>query len=144
MSTLAAMAQPLASSAEPLAANVVQSVDWLAIAPPTLAAVVGLVVLVADLFVTDARKAVLGWLSVAGLAASALLLLPLRDGDRATFCLTGDADTCSYVADRFTLVTLDRRSAPTRLGDFARLDRRTVPLTSGVDLVATRYRRSGA
>jgi NADH-quinone oxidoreductase subunit N len=82
----------------------VQSVDWLAIAPPTLAAVVGLVVLVADLFVTDARKAVLGWLSVAGLAASALLLLPLRDGDRATFCLTGDADTCSYVADRFTLV----------------------------------------
>ncbi|MET8131936.1 NADH-quinone oxidoreductase subunit N [Streptomyces sp. NPDC005251] len=81
----------------------VQSVDWLAIAPPTLAAVVGLVVLVTDLFIGDARKAVLGWMSVAGLAASALLLLPLRDGDRATFCLTGDADTCSYVADRFTL-----------------------------------------
>ncbi|MFF3616080.1 NADH-quinone oxidoreductase subunit N [Streptomyces sp. NPDC002580] len=81
----------------------VQSVDWLAIAPPTLAAVVGLVVLVADLFVGDARKAVLGRLSVAGLAASALLLLPLRNGDRATFCLTGDTDTCSYVADPFTL-----------------------------------------
>jgi hypothetical protein len=46
-------------------------------------------------------------------------------------------------ADRFTLVTLDRQSAPIRLGDFARVDRRTVPLTSGVDLVATRYRRSG-
>ncbi|WP_406373970.1 NADH-quinone oxidoreductase subunit N [Streptomyces sp. NBC_00647] len=84
--------------------SLVQSVDWLAIAPPTLAAVVGLVVLVADLFIGDARKAVLGWVSVAGLAASALLLLPLLDGDRATFCLTGDADTCSYVADRFTLV----------------------------------------
>jgi NADH-quinone oxidoreductase subunit N len=83
--------------------SLVQSVDWLAIAPPTLAAVVGLVVLVTDLFIGDARKAVLGWMSVAGLAASALLLLPLRDGDRATFCLTGDADTCSYVADRFTL-----------------------------------------
>ncbi|MCT9006884.1 NADH-quinone oxidoreductase subunit N [Streptomyces rhizosphaerihabitans] len=84
--------------------SLVQSVDWLAIAPPTLAAVVGLVVLVTDLFIGDARKAVLGWMSVAGLAASALLLLPLRDGDRATFCLTGEASSCSYVADRFTLV----------------------------------------
>ncbi|MFE1286561.1 NADH-quinone oxidoreductase subunit N [Streptomyces sp. NPDC058751] len=84
--------------------SLVQSVDWLAIAPPTLAAVAGLVVLVTDLFIGDTRKAVLGWMSVAGLAASTLLLLPLRDGDRATFCLTGATDTCSYVADGFTLV----------------------------------------
>ncbi|GHD50770.1 NADH-quinone oxidoreductase subunit N [Streptomyces mirabilis] len=84
--------------------SLVQSVDWLAIAPPTLAAVVGLVVLVADLFIGEEKKAVLGWVSVAGLAASALMLLPLRDGDRATFCLTGDAHACSYTADRFTLV----------------------------------------
>lgn len=84
--------------------SLVQSVDWLAIAPPTLAAVVGLVALVADLFIGEDKKAVLGWVSVAGLAASALLLLPLRDGDRATFCLTGDAHACSYTADRFTLV----------------------------------------
>ncbi|MFF4136228.1 NADH-quinone oxidoreductase subunit N [Streptomyces mirabilis] len=84
--------------------SMVQSVDWLAIAPPTLAAVVGLVVLVADLFVGEEKKAVLGWVSVAGLAASALMLLPLRDGDRATFCLMGDAHACSYTADRFTLV----------------------------------------
>ncbi|MDX6362188.1 MAG: NADH-quinone oxidoreductase subunit, partial [Streptomyces sp.] len=84
--------------------SLVQSVDWLAIAPPTITAVVGLVVLVADLFVGDARKALLGWVSVAGLAASALMLLPLVDGDRATFCLTGDANACSYTADRFTLV----------------------------------------
>lgn len=84
--------------------SMVQSVDWLAIAPPTLAAVVGLVVLVADLFIGEEKKAVLGWVSVAGLAASALMLLPLRDGDRATFCLTGDAHACSYTADRFTLV----------------------------------------
>lgn len=86
------------------AQSVVQSVDWLAIAPPTIAAVVGLVVLVADLFLGDSRKPLLGWLSVAGLAASTLMLLPLLDGDRATFCLTGDADVCSYTADRFTLV----------------------------------------
>ncbi|MEV6478541.1 NADH-quinone oxidoreductase subunit N [Streptomyces sp. NPDC051576] len=90
--------------AQPLAESAVQSVDWLAIAPPTITAVVGLVVLVADLFLPDAKKALLGWLSVAGLAASALMLLPLLDGDRATFCLTGDATACSYTADRFTLV----------------------------------------
>ncbi|MEV0225860.1 NADH-quinone oxidoreductase subunit N [Streptomyces sp. NPDC050704] len=84
--------------------SLVQSVDWLAIAPPTIAAVVGLVVLVADLFVGDTKKALLGWVSVAGLAVAALALLPLLDGDRSTFCLTDNADVCSYTADRFTLV----------------------------------------
>ena len=86
------------------AQSLVQSVDWLAIAPPTIAAVVGLVVLVTDLFVGDNKKALLGWLSVAGLALSALALLPLLDGDRSTFCLTGDTGVCSYTADHFTLV----------------------------------------
>ncbi|MCX5368670.1 NADH-quinone oxidoreductase subunit N [Streptomyces sp. NBC_00015] len=98
---MSALAQPVF---QPLAESVVQSVDWLAIAPPTLAAVVALVVLVADLFVGDARKPILGWLSVAGLAAATALLLPLLDGDRSTFCLTGDTRVCSYTADRFTLV----------------------------------------
>ncbi|MER7675731.1 NADH-quinone oxidoreductase subunit N [Streptomyces sp. NPDC096934] len=84
--------------------SMVQSVDWLAIAPPTVTAVAGLVVLVADLFLGDGRKALLGSVSVAGLAASALLLLPLLDGDHATFCLSGDTGLCSYTADRFTLV----------------------------------------
>ncbi|WP_405627911.1 NADH-quinone oxidoreductase subunit N [Streptomyces sp. NBC_00016] len=98
---MSALAQPVF---QPLAESVVQSVDWLAIAPPTLAAVVALVVLVADLFVGDARKPLLGWLSVAGLAAATALLLPLLDGDRSTFCLTGDTRVCSYTADRFTLV----------------------------------------
>ncbi|GAA4954893.1 hypothetical protein GCM10023238_21890 [Streptomyces heliomycini] len=84
--------------------SLVQSVDWLAIAPPTIAAVVGLVVLVADLFVSEARKPLLGLLPVAGLAAATLMLLPLLDADRSTFCLAGDAGACSYTADRFTLV----------------------------------------
>ncbi|MFF5977895.1 NADH-quinone oxidoreductase subunit N [Streptomyces olindensis] len=94
----------MSSPAQPLAASLVQSVDWLAIAPPTITAVVALVVLVADLFVAEHRKALLGWTSVAGLAAATLMLLPLLDGDRSTFCLTGDTAVCSYTADRFTLV----------------------------------------
>lgn len=94
----------MSSLALPLADSAVQSVDWTAIAPPTLAAVTALVVLVADLFVSDARKPLLGWLSVAGLAASTALLLPLLDGDRSTFCLTGEPSACSYTADGFTLV----------------------------------------
>ncbi|PTH88208.1 NADH-quinone oxidoreductase subunit N [Streptomyces sp. A244] len=94
----------MSSPAQPLAASLVQSVDWLAIAPPTIAAVAGLVVLVADLFLAEHRKALLGWTSVAGLAAATAMLLPLLDGDRSTFCLTGDATVCSYTADRFTLV----------------------------------------
>ncbi|MFJ3235416.1 NADH-quinone oxidoreductase subunit N [Streptomyces sp. NPDC086787] len=98
---MSVLAQPQAQTA---VASAVQSVDWLAIAPPTAAAVVALAVLVADLFLPEARKAVLGWVSVAGLAVSALLLLPLLGGDRSTFCLTGDPHTCSYTADRFTLV----------------------------------------
>ncbi|MFJ8106713.1 NADH-quinone oxidoreductase subunit N [Streptomyces sp. NPDC096132] len=94
----------MSSPAQAQAASLVQSVDWLAIAPPTLAAVVALAVLVADLFVPDVRKPLLGWLSVAGLAVSTALLLPLLDGDRSTFCLTGDPSACSYTADTFTLV----------------------------------------
>lgn len=85
------------------AANLVQSVDWLAVAPPTIAAVVALGVLVADLFVPEGRKPLLGWVSVAGLTAAALMLLPLLAGDRATFCLRDAPRACSYTADRFTL-----------------------------------------
>jgi NADH-quinone oxidoreductase subunit N len=101
MSSLALTTGP---TAQPLAESVVQSVDWLAVAPPTIAAVVGLAVLVTDLFVDDTKKALLGWVSVAGLALSLLALVPLLDGDRATFCLSGSPDVCSYTADRFTLV----------------------------------------
>ncbi|MEU9983903.1 NADH-quinone oxidoreductase subunit N [Streptomyces sp. NPDC050856] len=85
------------------AADLVQSVDWAAIAPPTIAAAVALLVLVADLFVPAARKQLLGWTAIAGLGAAILALVPLREGDRSTFCLTTDADACSYTADHFAL-----------------------------------------
>ncbi|MYV55571.1 NADH-quinone oxidoreductase subunit N [Streptomyces sp. SID3212] len=88
-------------------ASLVQSVDWLAIAPPTLTAVVALVVLVADLFVPEHRKQLLGGLAIAGLAASMAFLLPLWNDDRSTFCLSGEnggTGACSYTADHFTLV----------------------------------------
>ncbi|MET9531548.1 MULTISPECIES: NADH-quinone oxidoreductase subunit N [unclassified Streptomyces] len=83
--------------------SLVQSVDWLAIAPPVVVAATALIVLVADLFVPDHRKPLLGWTAVAGLAAAGLLLLPLRHGNRSTFCLPGGHGACSYTADHFTL-----------------------------------------
>lgn len=84
--------------------SLVQSVDWLAIAPPTITAVVALIVLVADLFVSEKRKPLLGAVAIAGLVAALVTLVPLRDGDHATFCLGSDAGTCSYIADHFALV----------------------------------------
>ncbi|MEU0371320.1 NADH-quinone oxidoreductase subunit N [Streptomyces sp. NPDC006283] len=84
--------------------SLVQSVDWAAVAPPTITAVVALIVLVADLFVGERRKPLLGAVAVTGLVASLLALVPLRKGDRSTFCLTDNAEACSYTADHFTLV----------------------------------------
>ncbi|WAP57543.1 NADH-quinone oxidoreductase subunit N [Streptomyces sp. S465] len=87
-----------------LATSLVQSVDWLAVAPPTIAALAALAVLVADLFLPERRKPLLGWVAIAGLALAALSLLPLLDGERSTFCLTTGAHACSYTADTFALV----------------------------------------
>ncbi|MEZ7002461.1 NADH-quinone oxidoreductase subunit N [Streptomyces sp. AD55] len=87
----------------PVAQSLVQSVDWLAIAPPTVVALAALAVLVADLFVPESRKPLLGLGAVGALAAGLLLLLPLVGAGRATFCLTGDPAVCSYTADTFTL-----------------------------------------
>ncbi|MEV5594821.1 NADH-quinone oxidoreductase subunit N [Streptomyces sp. NPDC052496] len=84
--------------------SLVQSVDWVAVAPPTLTAVVALAVLVADLFVPQDRKPLLGWCAIGGLALAALSLTPLVAGDRRTFCLTTDPGVCSYTADHFAVV----------------------------------------
>ncbi|KOX22936.1 NADH-quinone oxidoreductase subunit N [Streptomyces sp. NRRL F-6491] len=90
----------------PVTSQLVQSVDWLTIAPPVLTAAVALAVLVADLFVPPERKRLLGLTAIGGLAAALALLVPLRAGDRSTFCLTPDTrvTACSYTADHFTLV----------------------------------------
>lgn len=101
---MTALAGAAGAAGTDVAAGAVQSVDWLAIAPPTVAALAALTVLVADLFLTDARKHLLGPAAVAGLAAAALTLIPLVGQDRATFCLTTDPAVCSYVADPFALV----------------------------------------
>ncbi|MFI0980095.1 NADH-quinone oxidoreductase subunit N [Streptomyces sp. NPDC021093] len=86
------------------AAGLVQSVDWLAIAPPVVVAAVALAILVADLFVRESRKHLLGIAAVAGLAVALAALIPLRKGDRKTFCLVDDPAVCSYTADYFALV----------------------------------------
>lgn len=106
VSELAGGANEFASGLTTLSAstpNLVQSVDWLAIAPPTIAAVVALAVLVADLFVPDTHKRLLGIGAIGGLLLALLALVPLSDGDRQTFCLTTAPETCSYSADHFTL-----------------------------------------
>ncbi len=63
-----------------------------------------LLVLVADLFTSERHKPLLGYGAVAGLVAALAVLVPLRAGDRSTFCLTGGAQACSYTADHFALV----------------------------------------
>ncbi|WP_249466123.1 NADH-quinone oxidoreductase subunit N [Streptomyces fradiae] len=99
----AAPVNPAVLAAAPANGDLVQTVDWAAIAPPVIAAAVALAVLVADLFLPKARKEVLAWVSVAGLAAALLALAPLRSGDRSTFCLVQEPGVCSYTADHFTL-----------------------------------------
>ncbi len=88
----------------PLATGTVQTIDWTAVAPPTIIAVVALAVLVTDLFLAPARKRLLGPVALAGLVLAGLSLLPLLGAGRATFCAGGGTDRCSYVVDHFTLV----------------------------------------
>ncbi|MFE9849306.1 NADH-quinone oxidoreductase subunit N [Streptomyces sp. NPDC005576] len=89
------------------AASLVQSIDWLAVAPPLAVAVLALVVLVADLFLAERHKPLLGYATVAGLVVALALLIPLRGGHRSTFCVDaatpGAGQACSYTADHFAL-----------------------------------------
>lgn len=85
------------------AADLVQSVDWVALAPPTITTVAALVLLVADLFLDERRKPLLGWGAVVALGLACLSLLPLVGESRSTFCLVGDQTSCSYTADTFAI-----------------------------------------
>ncbi|WUQ01767.1 NADH-quinone oxidoreductase subunit N [Streptomyces sp. NBC_00247] len=90
------------------AASLVQSIDWLAVAPPLVVAVLALAVLVADLFLAERHKPLLGWATVAGLVVALASLVPLLGDHRSTFCTAaagpGSVQACSYTADNFALV----------------------------------------
>lgn len=84
----------------------VQSIDYPAIAAPLLIAVLAVAVLVLDAFLPARASALIGWLSAAGLAVAAALLIPLVGQRRGTFCVTDGSvlPSCSYAVDDLTLV----------------------------------------
>ena len=87
--------------------SLVQSIDYTALAPPLIVAVVGLGVLVLDAFLPDRRKQVTGWIAGGGLVVATASLLPLTGHTRRTFCVPGgggfEKPACSYVVDNLTL-----------------------------------------
>ncbi len=105
MATAHDLGQSLMTPLTPLAVadpgGLIQSVDWVAVAPPLIAALAALAVLVTDLFLPPARKRLLGWLSAAGLLAALAMLIPLVGDARSTFCFKSGG--CSYTADHFAL-----------------------------------------
>ena len=87
--------------------SAVQSIDYLAIAPPLTVALVAIGVLVLDAFLPQGRGHVAGWVATAGLLGALAMLLPLAGDRRETFCVPGRGlvlPACSYVVDDLTLV----------------------------------------
>jgi NADH-quinone oxidoreductase subunit N len=86
--------------------SLVQSIDYAAIAPVLIVALVAGAVLITEAFAPSLRS-LPTWLSAVGLFAALASLWPLRDEPRGTFCveaITGQARACSYVVNDFTLV----------------------------------------
>ena len=82
--------------------NLLQSIDYSAIAPPVALAVTALVVLILDLFLTDGRRELAAYVSLTGTAATLGVTAWLATGStRRTFCFASGG--CSYVADDLTL-----------------------------------------
>jgi NADH-quinone oxidoreductase subunit N len=81
--------------------RLIQSIDYAAIAPPVALGLTAVVVLVADLFLPPARRALATVISLAGslVALGFAAWLPTQDA-RHTLCFPGGA--CSYAADHFT------------------------------------------
>lgn len=90
--------------------NLVQDIDWFAIAPPLILACVAILVLLADAFGGPPRtrgQALLpAVLTVAGTVAAAVPAVLLWGERRATFCILDveGVAPCSFVVDSFTLV----------------------------------------
>jgi NADH-quinone oxidoreductase subunit N len=80
--------------------RLIQTIDYAAIAPPVIVASTGVAVLVADLFVSRARRRTVAFaLSLLGtLAALGATAWLARGSTRSTLCLP---DGCSYVADDY-------------------------------------------
>lgn len=89
-----------------LTSSIVQSIDYAAVAPPLVLAVVAVVVLLVDGLAPVRSAPLLGWLSALGLAVAGALLGPLVGERQGTFCVpSGDGlPSCSYVVDNLTLV----------------------------------------
>jgi NADH-quinone oxidoreductase subunit N len=89
---------------------VVQSIDYLAIAPPLIVALTALAVLAADAFVAVARRWLLDAMALGGVLAGFAATVALAfDGGRRTFCVPpglagGGPVSCSYVVDGFSLL----------------------------------------
>ncbi len=91
-----------------VAASLIQSIDYAAIAPPLIVAVAAVLLLVGDLALPAGRKGLLGAAAFAALLAALATLPLLRGQSRATFCLTAGVGasppSCSYATDTLTLV----------------------------------------
>jgi NADH-quinone oxidoreductase subunit N len=87
--------------------SVVQDIDYLAVAPPLVVALVAVAVVVVDALLPAARRAVTGWLALGGLVVAGALLVPLAGDRRETLCVGGGGlvlPSCSYVVEDLTLV----------------------------------------
>ncbi len=93
-----------------MADNLVQEIDWFAIAPPLILACVAILVLLADAFGGPPRtrgQALLpAVLTVTGIVSAAIPAVLLWGERRATFCILDveGVAPCSFVVDSFTLV----------------------------------------
>jgi NADH-quinone oxidoreductase subunit N len=89
--------------------SLVQSVDYLAIAPPGLLALAAVAVLAADAFLPAARRGVTGLVALGGVVLTAAVTALVAAGvfgsgpPRRTFCQP-DGGACSYVLDEFALL----------------------------------------
>lgn len=88
--------------------NVIQEIDYAAVAPVLVVALAAVGLLLAGAFELGGKR--LGWLAALALSAALVTVFTLIPGeDRRTFCvpetLRGDGpESCSYVVDQFTLL----------------------------------------